>query len=85
MTPTELKEFRATRGWSQRELARRIGKTQNAIVKYESDGAEVPKGVALACLAWDYDLIVAGMRAGNAVSTEFMDSTRRRFDAEAAT
>ena len=55
MTPTQLKEFRTRRGWGQREMAARIGKSANAILQYEQDGAEVPRTVALAVLAYEFN------------------------------
>lgn len=55
MTPSDLLAFRTARGWTQREMADQIGKSDRAILKYEKDGAEVPKAVSLAVLAHEFN------------------------------
>lgn len=78
MTPSELKAFRAARNWTQRDLAAQIGKSERAVLKYEQDGADVPKAVALAVLAHEFN------EAAMADDAARLYAVRARFAKESA-
>jgi DNA-binding XRE family transcriptional regulator len=56
MTSRELVQFRCDHGWSQRELAEKIGVSRISLRKYETlpNSIAIPLSVSLACscLAW---------------------------------
>jgi transcriptional regulator with XRE-family HTH domain len=43
MKPEQLKQFRKSRGWSQKRLADELGVIQQAISKWEAGKREIPK------------------------------------------
>lgn len=51
MTPTQLRDFRKSRQWTQTELAEMLGLGLSTIGLYERGGLVVPRYIRLACAA----------------------------------
>ena len=92
MTAEKIKKLRETRGWTQAELARRLGVTRNGVNSWEQ-GLSMPSPACLVDLAkafsvsTDYLLGVEGLNNVNvtgltaedvALLAEIADRLRRR-------
>lgn len=54
MTPQQLKEKRLSLGLTQQALADELGKTRDAVAKWEGGKVPIPKILSLALLAITY-------------------------------
>lgn len=53
MTPTDLKALRTKRGWTQHDLAERIGVDRNTVARWEQGVHPIPTMVEKLCRMMD--------------------------------